>query len=213
MNKLLIFDLDGTLVNTVMDLNAGINYSLKMNGYPLKSIEHTSKAIGNGISITLYRSLPIDISEEEHAKILKDFRYYYKDHYLDNSLPYEGMLDTLKEFKKRGFVLAVVTNKLDSIAKQMIYTLFPNIFDIVQGDKEGLPKKPDPSVINLVIEELKFDKSDVFYIGDSEVDIETANNAGIKLVLVDYGFHRSYEYLKDSRGVHVQKPEELLKVI
>ena len=103
-NKLLIFDLDGTLVNTVVDLNMAINYGLENNGFPLKSVDQTTKAIGNGISKTIYRSLPDNTSEEVHDQVLKDFRKFYKDHYLDNSKPYPNMLETLRKLKSSGFI-------------------------------------------------------------------------------------------------------------
>ena len=209
--SLLIFDLDGTLVNTVIDLNNGINYALKKNGFPTRSVNHTSKAIGNGIYITILRSLPTK-DEESAKKCLVDFRDYYKNHYQDNSKRYKGMLSTLKVLKRKGYYLAVATNKLDEIANKLISELYPNIFDMVVGDRMDLPKKPDPAVINYVINKLEINKKEVTYIGDSEVDILSANNAEVKLVLVDYGFHRSEEYLSNNSGPHIKKPRDLLSL-
>ena len=209
-NKLFIFDLDGTLVNTVVDLNAAINYGLKNNNFPTVSIEQTAKAIGNGIATAVYRCLPEGSSEEEHVKVLSDFRKYYREHYLDNSKPYPKMVETLTMLKNRGYLLAVATNKIDEVATKMINALFPNIFDFVQGDLPEFPKKPDPYLLNKVINKFSVDKSDVVYVGDSEVDIETAINAGVKLILVDYGYHRNEEFLEDNRGHHINSPEELL---
>ena len=142
---------------------------------------------------------------------VKDFREYYKEHYLDNSFRYDGMLETLKTLKERGYKLAVATNKLDEIAKKMIDYLYPNIFDIVQGDLPNLPKKPDPTIINNILKELGVDKEKTIYIGDSEVDILSANNAGVKLVLADYGFHREAEFLNYKNTIHIRKPIDLLK--
>ena len=209
--KLIIFDLDGTLVDTVVDLNAGINHALNKYGYPSRSVEHTAHAIGNGIFVTILRSLPLEDPNEAN-KLLPDFRAYYREHYLDNSIRYRGMLNTLKILKKQGYLLAVATNKLDEIAKKMINTLYPNIFDIIQGDVDGYPKKPDPTLINDVISKLEVEKEDVAYVGDSEVDVLTARNAKIKLVLVDYGFHRTDEFLSDDSGVHIKKPHQLLNI-
>ena len=208
--KLLIFDLDGTLVNTVIDLNNGINYALNKNGYPSRSVEHTSKAIGNGIFITILRSLP---EEDEIAakKCLLDFRKYYKNHYLDNSIRYEGMFETLIKLKSKGYYLAVATNKLDEIANKMIEELYPEIFNMVLGDKEDLEKKPNPTMINMIIKQLDVNKKEVTYIGDSEVDILSASNAGVKLVLADYGFHRSDGLLSYVDAIHISKPSDLLE--
>ena len=209
--KLYIFDLDGTLVDTVVDLNAGINYALNKHGYPTRSVEHTAHAIGNGIFVTLLRSLPLEDPEAAN-KLLPDFRAYYREHYLDNSVRYRGMLNTLKTLKKQGHLLAVATNKLNEIAQNMINTLYPNIFDIIQGDEDNLPKKPDPTIINSIIQDLVIEKENVIYVGDSEVDILTARNAEIQLVLVDYGFHRSDEFLSDNSGVHIKRPHRLLEI-
>lgn len=209
--KLYIFDLDGTLVDTVVDLNAGINYALNKHGYPHRSVEHTAHAIGNGIYVTLLRSLPIE--DPEIAKeLLSDFRAYYREHYLDNSIRYRGMLNTLKSLKKNGHLLAVATNKLDEIAKDMINTLYPNVFDLIQGDDGLTPIKPDPTNIDKIIYYFQIDKENAIYIGDSEVDISTAINANIKLVLVDYGFHRGDDFLKDNSGIHIKRPNQLLKI-
>ena len=209
--KLFIFDLDGTLADTVIDLNAAINYSLTKNGYPTRSVEYTRKAIGNGVFVAILRSLPLE-DPDIAKKCLIDFQVYYKDHYLDNSIRYRGMLNTLKELKKRGYLLAVATNKINDIAQEMINKLYPHIFKMVVGDIDGYPKKPDPTVINEIISRLDVSKENVTYIGDSEVDILTAKNAEINLVLVDYGYYRSEEYLSDNSGIHIKKPEKL-KVI
>ena len=209
--KLYIFDLDGTLVDTVVDLNAGINYALNKHGYPTRSVEHTAHVIGNGIFVTLLRSLPLEDPEVAN-KLLPDFRAYYREHYLDNSVRYRGMLNTLKTLKKQGHLLAVATNKLNEIAQNMINTLYPNIFDIIQGDEDNLPKKPDPTIINSIVQDLVIEKENVIYVGDSEVDILTARNAEIQLVLVDYGFHRSDEFLSDDSGVHIKRPHQLLEI-
>ena len=210
--KLIIFDLDGTLVNTVVDLNAGINYGLSKNGYPLKSVEHTAHAIGNGIAITISRSLPEDASEEIKAQVLKDFREYYRKHYLDNSTIYPKMDEVLTKLKEKGYKLAVATNKLDEIAKDMINALYPNIFDYIQGDIPEYPKKPDPYLLSKVISEFGVDKADVIYVGDSEVDILTAKNAEVELILVDYGFHRNEEFLQYQDATHIKEPKDLLKI-
>lgn len=209
--KLFIFDLDGTLVDTVVDLNAGINYALNKYGYPSRSVDHTAHAIGNGIYVTLLRSLPLEDPDAAN-QILPDFRAFYREHYLDNSIRYRGMLNTLKELKKRDCLLAVATNKLNEIAQNMIKTLYHNIFDIIQGDEDGLPKKPDPTIINNIIEKLEVEKEDVVYVGDSEVDVLTAKNAEIKLVLVDYGYHRTDEFLSDDSGIHIKRPHQLLEI-
>lgn len=213
MKKLIIFDLDGTLVNTVVDLNASLNYAFEMNNFPTRSVEATTKAIGNGIYRTIIRLLPSSATKCDYDKCLIDFRKHYLNHYLDNSFPYEGMLETLKTLKESGYYLAVATNKLDEVAKNMVNKLYPNIFDIVRGDNPSTPKKPDPTMINSIIKELSIDKDNVYYVGDSEVDIESATNSGVKLILVDYGFHRSEEFVIYNKAPHIKEPKDLLKIL
>lgn len=211
--KLVIFDLDGTIINTVKDLNAGINYALRKNGFEEKSVEHTVKAIGNGIAKTIWRSLPEGTSEEMHLKCFNDFRSYYKEHYLDYSIPYNGMLDTLVELKRRGYFLAVATNKLHEIAVNIVEHFFPNVFDLIQGEGKNFSPKPNPEMINYVINTLNIDKTKVTYVGDSEVDILSAETAHIPLILVNYGFHRGEEFFQNKSVPHIDTPNELLDLL
>ena len=209
---LLIFDLDGTLVDTVKDLNQSLNYAFSKNGFPSKSVEHTAHAIGNGIFITIKRSVSEGTADEMLNQILSDFRSHYKDHCLDNSLPYAGMKGALLVLKKYGYKLAVATNKLDEIAKKIINELYPNIFDMIQGDSPEFEKKPNPAIINHIAKTLKVDKRCIVYIGDSEVDIESATNAHVDLILCDYGFHRTDEFLRIA-ATRIKKPQDLLAVL
>lgn len=210
--KLFIFDLDGTLVNTVGGLNKSLNHAFYKNGLPLTDINRTAHAIGNGILITIRRLVPSGTSEQTIMNCLSDFRDYYKTHYMDDSFPYDGMFETLKELKKHGLKLAVATNKLDEIAKQMIKEMFPNIFDIIIGDSTLFNKKPDPMIINHITSYFNLNKEETIYIGDSEVDKESADNAGVDLILVDYGFHR-FDDFYSIKAKHISKPHELLNCV
>ncbi len=207
--KLFIFDLDGTLVNTVGGLTYSLNLAFRKNALPEVNVNQTSKAIGNGILITIRRLVPNDTSEETIQKCFRDFREFYKMHYMVETVPYTGMLRTLRALKTRGYKLAVATNKLDEIAKEMLSTMFPDIFDMIVGDSPLFPKKPDPAIINHIVASFHVSKEETVYIGDSEVDVESAANAGVDLILVDYGFHRSEDFLK-IKAKHISKPQELL---
>ena len=207
--KLFIFDLDGTLVNTVGGLTYSLNLAFKKNELPKVSIDQTAKAIGNGILITIRRLVPPGTNEETIQKCFRDFREFYKMHYMVETIPYTGMLGTLRALKSREYKLAVATNKLDEIAIEMLNTMFPDIFDMIVGDSPLFPKKPDPAIINHIVASFDVSKEDAVYVGDSEVDVESASNAGVDLILVDYGFHRSNEFLNiDAK--HISSPKELL---
>ena len=210
--KLFIFDLDGTLVNTVYGLNNSLNYAFELNHFPKSSVEDTAKAIGNGIVKTIERLIPSDTPHEFAKQILLDFRRHYKDNYMYGSIPYKGMIETLIDLKREGCLLACATNKLDKIANEMLNRIFPDTFDMIVGNSDLFPVKPDPAIINYIIRKLNVRKEEVVYVGDSEVDVESACNADVDLVLVDYGFHRSDDFL-NIPAKHIKQPEELLDFI
>ena len=193
MKKLLIFDLDGTLLDTLTDLTNSVNFALKQFGYEQKSKEYVRKAIGNGVAILISRCIDGGKDNPEYPNVLDCFRNHYKEHYLDNTVPYPGMKGLLIMLKHHHYSLAVVSNKIDAITKNLINHFYPNIFDYIQGDVKELRKKPHPDMVNHVMKELHRRKKSVCYIGDTNVDYETAINAGIDVILVTYGYRTKEE--------------------
>ena len=131
--KLIIFDLDGTLINTLEDLNASVNFALAKYSYPLRTLEQTRMDIGNGVAKLIERSIPQGLANPNYQDCLSTFKSHYREHYFDKSLPYSNMKETLLELKKRGFTLAVVSNKFDEGAKKLVTYYLPNLFDRIQG--------------------------------------------------------------------------------
>lgn len=213
--KLLIFDLDGTLIDTLKDLNNAVNYSLSKHGYELRSLEHTRKSIGDGVAMLVKRSLPENVTEIEYTDVLKDFEDYYKLHSNDNTSPYPGMKETLIKLKEKGYLLAVSTNKIEDVAISLINNFYPNIFDTVCGDNKIRQRKPSPDSINEICKRLSFsDKNNIIYIGDTEVDFMTANNSKIGFILVSYGYRTEEEQItKKLTVLGIKKPENLLKIL
>ena len=193
MKKLLIFDLDGTLLNTLADLTNSVNFSMEKYHLEKKSQEYVRKAIGNGVFILIARCIPNGVDNPKHKEILDCFRNHYFSHYLDNTVPYDGMVDTLNKIKEAGYKLAVVSNKIDRVTKDLINHFFPGIFLVAQGDISSLNKKPHPDMVNHVLGELKIDRKDACYIGDTNVDYETATNAKMDVLLVTYGYRTKEE--------------------
>lgn len=193
MKKLLIFDLDGTLLNTLQDLANAVNYALESFHYETKSLEHVRKSIGNGVAILISRCIENGFENPHYDEVLKTFRNYYSNHYLDNTLPYKNMRDTLLKLKENGYLLAVVTNKINSISNDLINHFFPGIFSIVQGDVKEMKKKPDREMVDYVLKNLGIKKEEALYIGDTNVDYETAKNAEMDALLVTYGFRNHQE--------------------
>ena len=210
MKKLVIFDLDGTIINTLIDLKNSLNQALFLHNYPERTLEQTRKAIGNGVYKLIERSLPHPVSEEEHLSLLEDFRKHYLVHASDNTLPYDGVFNLLVKLREDGYLLAVCTNKLQEAAEQLVNKMYPNLFDIIVGDQEGLRKKPEPDMVKLVLKKLGIQKSEAIYIGDSEVDKQTAVNSEIDYIVETYGYRTNEEwYQMDPNQRTVATPEEV----
>ena len=195
--KTIIFDLDGTILNTLVDLTNAVNHALKQYSLPLKDLEFVRLAIGNGTKVLIKRCTPCDISEEDRALVFNSFKEYYFKHFTDNTIPYPGILDMLLKLKENPNIkLAVVSNKDDDLTNQLIKKEFPRVFDIIQGSYFDKPRKPDPYLINKIINENHIDKKDCLYIGDTNIDKESAMNAGLSYRLVNYGYRTKEELIK-----------------
>ena len=188
MKKLLIFDLDGTLVDTLDDLRKAVNFALEKYNFPLKSKEEIRKAIGNGTIKLIERSAPNCTDEATLKELHSTFKQYYLNNIGADTKPYQGITSELLSLKTKGYKLAVVSNKDQEATIDIINRIFPNIFDYVQGSYSDKPKKPHPYLINKVCDELKINKREITYIGDTNVDEESAVNAELDYLLVSYGY-------------------------
>ena len=193
MTKLIIFDLDGTLVDTLDDLQTAVNFALSKYCFPIRTKEDIRKAIGNGTIKLIERSAPAGTDQNTLKELHAIFKNYYLNNIGKNTKPYNGITSLLFYLKSRGYKLAVVSNKDHIPTLQIINNMFPCLFDYIQGSYMEHPKKPNPYLINKVIEEAKTDKSKITYIGDTNVDEESAVNAGIKYILVSYGYRTKQE--------------------
>ena len=213
IKKLFIFDLDGTILDTINYLYVAVNYSLEKSGLPVRNIDEVTAFTGNGIRKLIDLSVPYGTPERVTDTVFADFKTYYAEHCNDSTRPYDGIKNVLSELKKKGCLLAVVSNKIDSAVQNLVNLHFPDIFDSVTGQKDGIRKKPYPDSVNFVLSALNVPRSDAVYIGDSEVDIATAKNAALPCVSVCWGF-RSEPYLKSvGATILIHSPEELLTVV
>lgn len=210
MYNAILFDLDGTLLDTLEDLTDAMNYAKCIFGYKKNSIEDTRRYIGNGITNFIKRS--INFENEHLEEIEKRFKEYYLKNCNNNTKPYDGIYEILDYLKKKGIRLGVVSNKAIYATEILINSHFPNYFDVIIGDGMGLPKKPKPDTINYACEKLNTSILNIIYIGDSDVDIETINNVGCKGIIVSYGFRDKEELLAKVDNV-CQTTKELLKKI
>lgn len=194
--ELAIFDLDGTILDTLEDLADSVNYALTKHGYPTRTVEEVRSFVGDGLLMLVRRAIAPETDERVIQEVLATQKTYYKDHCADKTKPYEGILELLKELKSAGYKLAVVSNKADYAVQILCEQYFKDVFHLAVGEKETVRKKPEPDSVNAVLQELQTDRINAVYIGDSEVDIATAENAQMDAVLVGWGF-REVEFLKE----------------
>ncbi len=192
--KTIIFDLDGTILDTLQDLTNAVNHGLKTYNLAEMGIDFVRKAIGNGTQVLIRRCIFDNLTENEIQAVFNSFKSYYLDHYDDYTRPYPGIKELLTELKGKCKI-AVVSNKDDDLVNKLINKEFPGLFDIIQGSYFDKPKKPDPYLINKITKENNLNKEECLYIGDTNVDKESADNAGLQYHLVSYGY-RSKEELK-----------------
>lgn len=194
-----IFDLDGTLLNTLDDLAASVNATLTHFGYPTRTTKEVCAFIGNGIKLLMLRSLGYE--PENFSEILQFFKDYYSKHSTEQTKPYDGVLELLRRLKSQGKKLAIVSNKSDLATKKLSKEFFNGLVDIALGENEenGIRKKPAPDSVELALKQMGIGKEKAVYIGDSDVDIQTAKNAGLPCISVTWGF-RDENFLRANGG-------------
>lgn len=215
MKHLAIFDLDGTLLNSIEDLAASTNFALKELGYPTHPTEEYRFFVGNGINKLFERALPESRrNEEEISAVRRIFLEYYNIHNADYTCPYKGIPELLDSLQSHGVKLAVASNKYQAATEKLVKHYFPDIkFSAVLGQRENVATKPDPTIIFEILEKTKCNKPDCIYIGDSNVDMQTGINAGICVCGVSWGFRTVKELESYSPNYIVNTCDELLKTI
>ena len=210
---LIIFDLDGTLINTVDDLGQACNYALAACGYPIHPIEDYPRLVGNGINRLIERALPeAHRNEETVLRLRKYFVPYYDEHNCELTCPYDGIIELLQTLKEEGHTLAVASNKYQAATEKIVAHFFPGVFDVVLGERENVARKPDPQIVWDIIESLE-DASEMLYVGDSLVDAETAKAAKIPFVACTWGFCTEEQLASANPDYMVQHPIEILTIV
>ncbi len=215
MKKLVIFDLDGTLLNTIDDLAHAANYALKQCGFPVHDVSTYPFFVGNGVGRLLERVLPPEHRDADTVGRLRGiFQHYYERHLHDHTVPYPGVVDMLSELSGMKLKFAVASNKYQEATSALISHFFPRLpFEAVHGMRPGIPAKPDPSVVFNVLTDVPTSKADVIYVGDSGVDMETARRACVDSVGVTWGF-RPVSELQQFYAQHIiSHPMELVDLV
>ena len=207
-----IFDLDGTLLDTLQDLAASVNYALRKHGMPEHSIDDVRRFVGNGVRLLMERAIPDGAQNPDFEVTFATFREHYMHHSLDTTRPYPGIPEVLAELKARGCRLAVVSNKMMTATQELIRHFFPDTIEVAIGEHEaeGIRKKPAPDTVFAALKELGVDKNGAVYVGDSDVDIQTARNSGLPCISVLWGFRDKEFLIKNGGETFVSKPSELL---
>lgn len=211
--SLAIFDLDGTILDTLQDLADCINVILRRYDMPERTVDEVRQFVGNGIRRLIHLAVPQGSSPETEEQIFQEYIAYYQIHCADHTRPYEGIPELLTALKAHGCRLAVVSNKADSAVQALCQQYFPGCFDYTVGERAGISKKPAPDSVNEVLQKLAVEPDQAVYIGDSEVDILTARNARMDSLIVTWGF-REETFLRESGAVTlIKKPEEILELV
>ena len=205
-----IFDMDGTILDTLEDLRDGVNASLAWAGFPPRSLDEIRRFVGNGAAKLIERSVPAGTAEAATRRVLEYYRPYYEAHSRIKTGPYPGMTAALESLRGRGVMLAVVSNKPDGATKKLAAHYFPELFHVAIGARDGVAVKPAPDTLLEAMALLGVSPEETIYIGDSDVDIQTAKNAGVDCASVAWGF-RSEEFLREHGAYRIlRQPAELL---
>ncbi|MBP5409238.1 MAG: HAD-IIIA family hydrolase [Prevotella sp.] len=211
MYNTFIFDLDGTLLNTLDDLAASVNYALRTHGMPERTLDEVRSFVGNGVRLLMERAIPEGSANPRFEETFATFRAYYMEHSLDTTRPYDGIPEMIHALKQRGCRLAVVSNKFYAATQELIRHFFPEItVAIGEHESEGIRKKPAPDTVFEALRQLGVGKEKAVYVGDSDVDLQTAHNSGLPCISVLWGFRNRDFLLAHGATTFISRPEKLL---
>lgn len=207
-----IFDLDGTLLDTLGDLHASCNYALRSHGMPERSIDEVRQFVGNGVKKLIERAIPDGLVNPLFQEVYHSFRQHYLLHSLDTTQPYPGIMDMLQALRKQGKNVAVVSNKFYTATQELCRHFFGDLVQVAIGEREGIQKKPSPDTVLEALRQLNVPKDGAVYIGDSDVDIETAQHCDIPCISVLWGFRDKNFLLAHGANIFIQHPKELITI-
>ena len=213
MIKGIIFDLDGTTINTLNELQSSLNEALRERGFPERTKDEVRMGVGRGFRKLIEVSVPAGSDDKTIDEVGERYREIYSEKHI-LSKPYEGIKELLEKLQEKNIKIAVNSNKSDKFTKNIILSNFPGInFTAIYGARENIPHKPDPSTAYEIIEEMKLNKNEVVYVGDSEVDMQTGNNAGLFVIGCLWGFRDEKTLKENKANLLVNKPEEIMEFI
>ena len=207
-----VFDLDGTLLDTLGDLTASVNHALRWAGMPERTIEEIRWFVGNGVKKLMERAIPDGMNNPHFDEVYQEFRDHYLHHGQDTTVPYPGVMDLLHALKDEGKQIAVVSNKFYKATEELCQHFFGGLVDVAIGEREGIRKKPAPDTVEEALRQLNADRAHAVYIGDSDVDIQTARNSGLPCISVLWGFRDQDFLLAHGATTLVANPSDILSL-
>jgi phosphoglycolate phosphatase len=215
MNKIttIIFDMDGTVLNTLDDLTDAVNHVFSQFDLPARSSEDYRKFFGNGIGYAMKCAAPEGTPDSLFDEMIPVFREYYDKHCLDKTRPYDGILELMSTLKEKGYKMAIVSNKIDSAVKELNDRFFSEYVAVAIGEKPGIKRKPAADTVLAALDELGASRSEAVYIGDSEVDLQTARNSGLSCISVLWGFRDKNLLIENGATVFAKTPEDVLAIL
>ena len=215
MNRIhtVVFDMDGTVLDTLDDLTASVNHVLGRYGLPARTREDYRRFFGSGIRYALRQAVPPEVSEERIDEMLPIFKAHYDQHCLDRTRPYPGILELMEALKARGCRMAIVSNKIDSAVKELNARFFSDYVSVAIGEKPGVRRKPAPDMVLAALEELGATRAEAVYVGDSEVDLQTARNADLPCVAVLWGFRDRAFLAENGAGTFAETPMDVAAIL
>ena len=209
----IVWDMDGTVLNTLIDLRDSVNYVLRKYNMPEHTIEEYRRYFGSGIRYALECAVIEGTPSETIDEMLPIFKEHYDIHCLDNTCPYDGILDAMKKLKEKGYKMAIVSNKIDSAVKELNEKFFKEYVDVAIGETPGTKRKPAPDMVEQALKELGSSKEESIYIGDSEVDLQTAKNSNLPCISVLWGFRDRDYLIEQGATTFAETPEELVQLL
>ena len=210
MKNTVIWDMDGTILNTLEDLKDSVNYAVVTYGFKPYNLDEIKAMLGNGIKVLMELAVPNGYNNPKFDDCFETFKAYYQQHMNDKTKPYDGIAEVMQQLNKAGWKQAIVSNKIDVAVQKLAQTYYPFV-DVAIGEKEGLARKPEPDMVEAALQKLKTTKEDAVYVGDSEVDLATAKNAGLDCISVSWGFRNSKMLKSIGATTIVDTPQQLLK--
>lgn len=213
--KIVIFDLDGTLINTLEDLKDSTNYALSCLNYPTKTIDEICQFVGNGVAKLIERAIPDGKDNPDFQQCLETFKNHYSKNMYNKTAPYNKIPQMLKTLKQKGYITAVVSNKFDMAVKELCSKYFSGLIDFAAGENEacGIRKKPAPDTVLKVLEKFNLTNNEAVYVGDSDVDIMTAKNSKMPCISVTWGFRNREFLIKHDAEIIIDSPDEIMDIL